>query len=80
MMALVRRNMQQRLTRHYNKVVFFMHLLVFYKDIYQNARSNHQDSFWISIRTTNFFQQFLGQQLIDQSINPTNQDGGELVS
>jgi hypothetical protein len=43
MMALVRRNMWERLARHYNTVVFLMNLLVFYKDIYQNARSNHKD-------------------------------------
>jgi hypothetical protein len=33
MMALVRRKMLERLTRHHNIVVIFMHLLVFYKDI-----------------------------------------------
>jgi hypothetical protein len=34
----------ERLTRHHNKVVILKHLLVFYKDIYQNALSNHQES------------------------------------
>jgi hypothetical protein len=33
MMALVRRNMQERLTRHHNKVIILMHLLVFYERI-----------------------------------------------
>jgi hypothetical protein len=33
MMALVRRNMYERLTKHHNKVVILVHLLVFYKDI-----------------------------------------------
>jgi hypothetical protein len=43
MMALVRRNMYERLTGHH-KVVILVHLLFIYKDIYQNARSNHQDN------------------------------------
>jgi hypothetical protein len=31
-MALVRRNMYERLTKHNNKVIIFMHWLVFYQD------------------------------------------------
>jgi hypothetical protein len=34
MMALARRNMQERLTKHHNKVIILMHLLVFYEDVY----------------------------------------------
>jgi hypothetical protein len=33
MMALVRQNMWERLTRHHNKAAILLHLLVFYKDI-----------------------------------------------
>jgi hypothetical protein len=33
MVALVRRNMYERLIRHRNKVVILMRLLVFYKDM-----------------------------------------------
>jgi hypothetical protein len=29
--------------RHHNKVTILIHLFVFYKDVYQNARPNHQD-------------------------------------
>jgi hypothetical protein len=32
MMVLVRRNMKERLTKHHNKVVILMHLLVFYEE------------------------------------------------
>jgi hypothetical protein len=41
--TLVRQNMEEHLTGHHNKVVNLMHLLVFYKDIYQNVQFNHQD-------------------------------------
>jgi hypothetical protein len=37
------RHHQERSNRHHNKVVILMQLLVFYKDIYQTARSSHQD-------------------------------------
>jgi hypothetical protein len=47
MMVLVCQNMKERLTRHHNKVVTLMHLLVFYEDIYRNARSNQQDQSYI---------------------------------
>jgi hypothetical protein len=33
MMALVRRNMYERLTKHHNKVIILMHLLVFCADM-----------------------------------------------
>jgi hypothetical protein len=33
MMALVRQNMYERLTKHHNKVVILMHLLIFYGDM-----------------------------------------------
>jgi hypothetical protein len=33
LMALVRRNMYERLTRQQNEVVILIHLLVFYKNI-----------------------------------------------
>jgi hypothetical protein len=33
MMALVRRNMYERLTKHHSKVVILMHLLVSYEDV-----------------------------------------------
>jgi hypothetical protein len=36
MMVLVRRNMLEYLTKHKNKVIILMNLLVFFEDIYQN--------------------------------------------
>jgi hypothetical protein len=33
MMALLRRNMQERLTKRHNKVVILMYLLVFYEEM-----------------------------------------------
>jgi hypothetical protein len=33
MVVLVRRSMQEYLTKHNNKVIILMHLLVFYEDV-----------------------------------------------